>query len=502
MARRVFILLLSLLTFLVTRADEETFRVLGPAQGLKGRNVLQMTQLPDGRMAVVTDSHVCFYDGKKFQCVQRDKGFVFPLRGYKGYTHIYIDHDNSFWLKDWQTVACLNLNTLRWEKLRWDAGKNPDDLFADSNGLLWFVNGGNILNENGVRLQRRDTAMIQDVDVAGTTVFVFTNDGKVSLYNSGNGKFTGSYAAYGKDEEAKYKNTSLVVNANDGNFYQIRTGGKSVLLSFNRKTRAWQSLLDVDYTLHTLIVSSDSVSSSKLYVSCERGYWVIDLKTGEQHLLTVLHLPDGSAISTGYNTICRDRDGGIWLGSYDKGLLYASPEAGIFDEKDSGGLPWIALTLTVVAIIMGAGLWWRRHRRGKDSEALPDKTLQPDSERQPFLEERQSSLEERQLSEEDAAFLKNATELVVKNIRNTEYSVVQLASDLYMERTGLYKKMMTITGQSPVAFIRSIRLERAAEMLKAGGHTITEISELTGFSSPGYFTKCFQKQFGRLPSEY
>ena len=77
-----------------------------------------------------------------------------------------------------------------------------------------------------------------------------------------------------------------------------------------------------------------------------------------------------------------------------------------------------------------------------------------------------------------------------------------MAADLNMERTGLYKKLTALMQQSPVFFIRSIRLHRAAKMLRRGDKSIAEISELTGFSSPSYFTKCFMKEFGCRPSEY
>ena len=82
------------------------------------------------------------------------------------------------------------------------------------------------------------------------------------------------------------------------------------------------------------------------------------------------------------------------------------------------------------------------------------------------------------------------------------YNVEHLAADLCMERTGLYKKLTAMMQQSPVAFIRSIRLHRAAAMLKSGDKSIADVAMLTGFSSPSYFSKCFQKEFGCKPSEY
>ena len=69
-------------------------------------------------------------------------------------------------------------------------------------------------------------------------------------------------------------------------------------------------------------------------------------------------------------------------------------------------------------------------------------------------------------------------------------------------RTGLYRKLTALMDKSPVAFIRSIRLQRAAEMLAGGGRSVAEVAERTGFGSTGYFSKCFQAEFGCRPSDY
>ena len=71
-----------------------------------------------------------------------------------------------------------------------------------------------------------------------------------------------------------------------------------------------------------------------------------------------------------------------------------------------------------------------------------------------------------------------------------------------MERTGLYRKLITILDQSPSLFIRNIRLKRAAQLILENNMTMGEISENVGFSSPSYMSKCFQETYGCKPSEY
>lgn len=106
------------------------------------------------------------------------------------------------------------------------------------------------------------------------------------------------------------------------------------------------------------------------------------------------------------------------------------------------------------------------------------------------------------ISKQDIDFMDRVTHLVEQNIGNAEYSVEQLSRDMCMERTGLYKRLTSLVDQSPVLFIRSARLKRAMTLLKEGKMTISEIAEATGFSSAGYFSKCFQKEFGNKPSDF
>ena len=102
---------------------------------------------------------------------------------------------------------------------------------------------------------------------------------------------------------------------------------------------------------------------------------------------------------------------------------------------------------------------------------------------------------------QEKEFMARATQLVEQHLSTPQYGVEQLAADLCMERTGLYKKLTALMQQSPVVFIRSIRLHRAADMLRQGNLSIADVAERTGFSSTSYFSKCFQKEFGCKPSE-
>ena len=78
---------------------------------------------------------------------------------------------------------------------------------------------------------------------------------------------------------------------------------------------------------------------------------------------------------------------------------------------------------------------------------------------------------------------------------NPSFNVDVLCNLLNMSRTSFYNKIKALTDQAPADYIRLIRLKHAAQLLKEQKHTITEISELTGFSDAKYFREVFKKHF-------
>lgn len=102
----------------------------------------------------------------------------------------------------------------------------------------------------------------------------------------------------------------------------------------------------------------------------------------------------------------------------------------------------------------------------------------------------------------DEQLIQKALECIEKNMDNTEYAVEELSRDLGMTRMNLYRKLQSITGNTPSDFIKSIRLKRAAQLLQGSQLTMVEVADRVGFSSASYFTKCFKEMFGVLPTQY
>ena len=102
----------------------------------------------------------------------------------------------------------------------------------------------------------------------------------------------------------------------------------------------------------------------------------------------------------------------------------------------------------------------------------------------------------------DEALLKRAVTIVEKNMDNIEFSTDEFAKEMNMSRSNLHLKLKAITGESTIDFIRKIRFNEAAKLLKDGRYTVAEVSTMVGFNTPSYFATSFKKYFGCLPTEY
>lgn len=102
----------------------------------------------------------------------------------------------------------------------------------------------------------------------------------------------------------------------------------------------------------------------------------------------------------------------------------------------------------------------------------------------------------------DWKFIATVKKNVEDNMDNPNFNVDMLCNLLNMSRTSFYNKIKALTDQAPADYIRLIRLKHAAQLLKEQKFTVTEISEMTGFSDAKYFREVFKKHFNMSPSQY
>ncbi|CAM4205199.1 two-component regulator propeller domain-containing protein [Zobellia roscoffensis] len=102
----------------------------------------------------------------------------------------------------------------------------------------------------------------------------------------------------------------------------------------------------------------------------------------------------------------------------------------------------------------------------------------------------------------DEVFLDKVTKTILDNVGDMDFKQEDLLKELGIGRSQLYRKINSLTGKNPSHYMRTVRLRRAAELLKENRYSIKEISYMTGFNSTAYFSKTFRELFDVTPTEF
>ena len=99
-------------------------------------------------------------------------------------------------------------------------------------------------------------------------------------------------------------------------------------------------------------------------------------------------------------------------------------------------------------------------------------------------------------------FIKKVHEIMHDHIDEPDYTIEQLAGELYLSRSQLFRKVSALTSYSPIELFRNLRLKKAAILFNGGHKNVTQVMYQVGFNNPSYFAKCFTELFGMNPSRY
>ena len=321
----IMVFLLSSLTALAEDSTRDRrFRVINAADGLADNSAQTIKSTFSGRLVVSTIGHINFYDGSGFTHISSgDSRYLLPK--YKGHYHLYFDDSHHLWLKDKGMVTCVNMLT---EQFVSDIGSifqaqgvkgHVEDMFVDSSGSIWLVQGNNIYSRHGkVSLPLRKGRVLQDMDISDNIVLLFYDDCQVDVYDIIAKKKLYSTNSLNHEEVKDYQESSVIYKYRNG-FFQIRNGNnKAVLMWFDLGTRQWTKVLSTDYYLSNMTVKDDV-----LYIASAYGYWTYDTDSRQIEHFEKIKLTDGRELLTDMNCIEFDRQGGMWIGTEKRGLLYS-----------------------------------------------------------------------------------------------------------------------------------------------------------------------------------
>ena len=136
----------------------------------------------------------------------------------------------------------------------------------------------------------------------------------------------------------------------------------------------------------------------------------------------------------------------------------------------------------------------------KKLQALYCASLLPASTEQPLAGKKETTTPA--LSPNDRKFMDKVMETIEKHLDNGDLTVEDIAGEVNMSRSVFFKKLKTLTGLSPVEFLKEIRMKRAAQLIETEEYNMAQIAYMVGLNDSHYFSKCFKQQYGMTPTEY
>lgn len=315
------------------QARVDRFYVYNAANGLADNSAQTILCTLSGRLVITTIGQINFYDGNRFTYIDPSTENIYPLSKYRGNYHIYFDRSRHLWLKDTHSVTCVDLITERFvdsvEDVFREFGCDTDvsDLFVDCTNVVWLLTEKGLFNvETKQNWPVRSDMNLQDLEVwEEKYLLLFYENGLLEMTDMEMGKRVYWGKAYGKDDEAHYGSSS-VTHIVDKTLFQIRNGhNQGILMSFDLENHEWKTLIKTPYYLSNL-AEHDSV----LYIPSAYGYWTYDLSTEKVNHVQELTMVSGGKLLTDINAMVFDQQGGMWVGTEKRGLLYSRPVAAPF----------------------------------------------------------------------------------------------------------------------------------------------------------------------------
>ena len=417
-------------------------------------------------------------------------GDVIQLAEGNNYSSLTIDGKNNIWLSN-RMGNVYKTHAGKHAALEDDSiagnlnGDAVDAVRSDGKNRLWIMSRNTLKEYN---TENGGCKIINSKDLpVGSFNAIYLEDGGVYLE--------------GTESVVHLNNTSALSSQNEIKRVAVSSytiDNKHILMPYGSKMLNIESGIDnISFFLTCFVYDN----SKHITYSCridDGGYHELDRGA---NIFSLSSIPYGT-----HNLIVKGKDSyGRWSDDFNV-ITFVHPR------------PWFhyVIAIAVILALIGFAIWYmqraRRFRRKvsermkryeKEKEMLEQKLRDAEAKAKDMGYKESAPTENyTSLSVSDKAFVDRCREMVEKNLSNIEYGVDALSSDLCMSRMNLYRKLRSLTNQSPTDFIRDIRLERAVMLLETTSYSMNEVSDLVGFSYPSYFTKCFKDKYGKSPKEW
>lgn len=329
---RPYLIIILLLTFLFqvnTYGDErKLFRQVTAADGLSDNSAQAIKCTLSGRMTILVRGDVNFYDGGNFVQINNDDDVRYKLEDYRGRYRLYYDNAHHLWVKGNNGLLCINLVTERSIAnvdsvlALYGAKSQVANLFVDQNGDVWLCMGNTMYS----RRHNSKVALFENENLEELALYdnkylmLFYSGGLVACHDMKTGDLLYQTKAYSADDAKAYARNCVVQPYENGYYVTRNSEHGSLVVHYNMDTKKWTEIMRTERIVNNMVIREDV-----LYLPSDIGYLTYDCKTGNTVYYKDLRLRNGRRLETDINVIEFDVQGGMWIGTQTRGLLYSSP---------------------------------------------------------------------------------------------------------------------------------------------------------------------------------
>ena len=164
----------------------------------------------------------------------------------------------------------------------------------------------------------------------------------------------------------------------------------------------------------------------------------------------------------------------------------------------------VTILLLIVSVAIACRAWWQTRKTIRQRQSMNEEQLlfYTDANSRKIAEIFSTPQEKLPApKKQDTLFAEQLNEAIRRNMSNPNLKMEELGEEMGLSRVQLYRKVKAITGVTPVELLRRMRLQEAYVLLGSTTKTVAEIAFEVGFNTPGYFSKCFREEYGKLPGE-
>lgn len=274
--------------------------------------------------------------------------------------------------------------------------------------------------------------------------------------------------------------------AHDG---MLWIGTQNGLYIYNKENRHYTRLTTDDGLADNFVKAIGSNHKGHYWVTSEHSATqVIPQEDGTYQCIAYRQEAGTGNVTFHVRAIACDINGRMLLGT-SKGILTPTP----LEPERPVDRPWLIYVLTAICFVAAGvtgGYLWRGYHQKRIAKRAGEGRV--------YAEITPSTLE---ITSVDQQLKEKATLLVEEHLDDSDFSVEQLAAELGMSRGHLYKRLLDITGKTPIEFIRIVRIKQGRQLLEQSGEGVQQVAWRVGMS-PKQFSKYFKEEYGVLPSEF